>query len=74
MHVDGLRQCNIVRAYPGGIVRRGGIKYFVRDHQFETMEKDIIFREGKKIPVTIPTHKVTVNIGDVVHRHLQEGD
>ena len=73
-HVDGVRQCNRVRTYPGDIVRRNGKKHFIRDHQFETIDGDVIRRKGKDIIVSIQPYKITIGIGDVVHRHLQEGD
>ena len=73
-HVDGVRKCKKVRAYPGDIARRNGKKHFIRDHQFETIDGDVIRRGGGDIKVTIQPHKVTVGIGDVVHRCLQEGD
>ena len=73
-HVDGLKQCKKVRAYPGDIVRRNGKKHFIHNHQFETIDGDIIRRKGKDIKVTIQPYKITVGIGDVVHRCLQEGD
>ena len=31
-------------------------------------------RHGKKIPVNIPTITHKISVGDVVHRHLQDGD
>ena len=66
--------CNKVRAYPGDIVKRDGVKYFIRNHQFETMDGDVIRQKGKDIQVSIQPYKITVDVGDVVHRYLQEGD
>ena len=74
LHVDGVRQCNRVRAYSGDIVRRNGKRHFIRNHQFETIDGDVIRRKGKDIQVSIQPYKIIVGIGDVVHRHLQEGD
>ena len=74
VHIEGLRECNKVRAYPGDIVKRAGKKHFVKDHRFETKENDVLFRNGKKIVVKIPVRKISLNVGDTVHRHLQEND
>ena len=47
----------------------------MRNHQFKTVKGDIILRKGKKIHVNVPTtQEVSICVGDVVHRHLQNGD
>ena len=73
-HVDGVKQCNKIRTYPGDIVKRNGKKHFIRNHQFETIDGDVIRRKGREIRVAVHPHKITVGIGDAVHRYLQEGD
>ena len=73
-HVDGVRQCHKIRADPGDIVRRDGKKHFIHNHQFETIDGDVIRRRGEDINVTAHSHKITIGIGDVVHRCFQEGD
>ena len=50
-------------------------KYFARDHQFEVSTGDVIVRNGKKLPpAVVPKIPRKLSVGDVVHRHLQDGD
>ena len=59
----------------GDVVVRGMSKLKVINGNVELKEGDIIMRKEQKIDVVYPVKKkITIEIGDVVHRHLKDND
>lgn len=76
INIEYASQKKGTRVLFGDTVHRGVAKYQIRDKKFILKEGDEIYRNGKKLenieyPVKTPLSLV---IGDVVERYLQDGD